>query len=336
MSEKFLHLTDQERKEILETLAVRLGRSAKVLEKDVWVCWTLSALFSMEGALRMAFKGGTSLSKIYATINRFSEDIDITIDYQELAKLIEDDFDPFAQNQSRSQIKKYSARLQEAVKEYAHTKILPYLQAELDKFPNADRHRLEISENGEEIFVYFPSKIMAQDDYMEDSIKIELGGRNVIDPNEKHTIAADISTHVDNLEFPVCEVTALAAERTFWEKVTLVHSLCSRGEFRADPMRLSRHWYDLYVLLQGPIAESALANTALLENVVKVKNCFYYTGHANYEACLNRAFRLTPTEEMVSALAVDYANMRNMIYDESPSFNEIIKALSNLESRLNT
>ena len=336
MAEQFLHLGNQERREILETLASQLGRDAKVLEKDVWVCWVLSVLFSMPGAHRMAFKGGTSLSKIYATINRFSEDIDVTVDYQELAKAMNDDFDPFADGQSRNQIRKFSERLREAVKVYALTQIVPHLRAELNKFPNASEHRLVVSDDGQDIYVYYPSEI-AGDDYMLDNVKIELGGRNVINPNETHRVTADLSEHIKTLEFPSCdEVVALSAERTFWEKVTLVHALCSRGEFKETPDRLSRHWYDLHVLLQTSIAQNALEDEELLRNVVAVKKCFFHTGHANYDACLNNAFVLTPTPEMVSALKVDYAKMRVMIYDESPSFDTIIQALSTLESQLNS
>lgn len=334
MAEHFLHLSNQERREILETKAVEIGKDAKILEKDVWVCWALSALFSMNNAHRIAFKGGTSLSKIYTTIDRFSEDVDITIDYQELAKAMGDDFDPFEPGQSRSKIKKFGDRLRNAVTDYAQQRILPHLQAELNKFPNADEHRLELKDNGQDIYVHYPSEIVG-DDYMQDWVKIELGGRNVINPNETHLVTAELSSHLEMLTFPSCEVVALSAERTFWEKVTLVHELCSRGEFRENAERLSRHWYDLYVLLQSPIAERAIANTALLENVVAVKLCFYYSGRANYDQCSNKAFALTPTQGMVAELKVDYANMRTMIYGDAPKFEVMVQALCDLQAQLN-
>jgi hypothetical protein len=336
MAEIFLHLANQERKDIVETLSVRLGRRAKVLEKDVWVCWALSALFSMPNAHRMAFKGGTSLSKIYKTINRFSEDVDITIDYQELAKASGDDFDVFALGQSRNQIGKFSERLKLAVRDYAHKQVLPHLKSQLNEFPNADEHRLEISENGEEIYIHYPSDVKSNEDYLLDSIKIELGGRNVIVPSKEHSITADIAEHVQGLEFPACDnVTALAAERTFWEKVTMLHTHCCRGEFKADPERLSRHWYDLYVLLQGPIAKRAVADKALLESVVEVKKRFFHTSYANYDACLNKGFMLTPTQSMIKGLQKDYAKMQEMIYADSPSFEEVLNALHLLETQLN-
>ena len=336
MSEKFLYLGNQDRKDIVETLSVRLGRRAKVLEKDVWVCWALSALFSMPNAHGMAFKGGTSLSKIYKTINRFSEDVDITIDYQELAKASGDDFDAFAPGQIRNQISKFSERLKLAVKDYAHQQVLPHLQSTLDEFPNAKEHRLQISENGEEIYIHYPSDIKSDEDYLLDSIKIELGGRNVVVPSKQQSVTADIAEHVQDLEFPRCDnVVALAAERTFWEKVTMLHTHCCRGELKANPERLSRHWYDLYVLLQGPIAEKAIADKALLESVVEVKKCFFHTSYANYDACLNKGFELTPTQSMIKGLQKDYAKMQEMIYADSPAFDEVLNALHQLEKQLN-
>ena len=101
MAEPFLSLDARERADILRTLAANSGRSAVILEKDIWVCWVLQALFSMPDPHPMAFKGGTSLSKVYGIIDRFSEDVDVTLDY----RAFNDRFDPFADDASRNQIK---------------------------------------------------------------------------------------------------------------------------------------------------------------------------------------------------------------------------------------
>jgi len=115
MPEQFLHLQAGDRKEILQTAATQLGQQATVLEKDVWVCWTLQTLFSMPNAHPMAFKGGTSLSKIYGAIKRFSEDVDVTLDY----RAFDDDVDPFAEGVSKNAVKKFSKRLKGYVLQYA-------------------------------------------------------------------------------------------------------------------------------------------------------------------------------------------------------------------------
>lgn len=108
MKEQFLHLDWNERKEILESLALEFERGANVLEKDIWVCWALDAMFSIPNSLPIAFKGGTSLSKVFNAISRFSEDIDITVDYRALADSVGDDFDPFSEGVSNSQVRKFS------------------------------------------------------------------------------------------------------------------------------------------------------------------------------------------------------------------------------------
>lgn len=335
MAEQFLHLSNAERREIIQTLSFKIGKPAKILEKDVWVCWVLEALFTMPDRLPMAFKGGTSLSKIYETINRFSEDVDITIDYRELAKAIGDDFDPCAEGQTKNQIRKFSDRLKAAVDEHAHRQVMPYLQTCLDTFPNADEHRLEIEDGGEAIYLHYPSDIVSDDDYHKDRILIELGGRNEIDPNEVHIVTAELAEYLPELVFPSAKVTALAAERTFWEKATLIHVQCNRGRFKSDPERQSRHWYDLHILLNGDIGKSALENRDLLKDVVELKKFFYNAGYANYDDCLNGGFNLSPTPEMIQPLEYDYREMRNMIYGDKPTFDEILQSLKELELSLN-
>ena len=111
MSEPFLKLPPDVRRDILKNAAAKLEPEAIILEKDVWLCWTLQTLFSMPNAHPMAFKGGTSLSKVYGAINRFSEDVDITLDY----RAFDDDFDPFTEGASRTATKKFSERLRDYV-----------------------------------------------------------------------------------------------------------------------------------------------------------------------------------------------------------------------------
>ena len=114
MAEPFLSLDARERADILRTLAARSGRSAVILEKDIWVCWILEALCSMPDPHPMAFKGGTSLSKVYGVIDRFSEDVDSTLDY----RAFNDAFDPFAEGASRNQIRRFSERLKARTASY--------------------------------------------------------------------------------------------------------------------------------------------------------------------------------------------------------------------------
>ena len=161
MPEAYLELSPEDQKDILQTAAAQLGRQESVLEKDVWVCWALEALFSMPNAHPMAFKGGTSLSKVYHIIDRFSEDVDITLDYKNFDDVGYKDypkkFDPFSKDASRNQITKYSERLKGYVKSYAQEVIVPYLQSELNELPNKEAHSIEVDDSGEKIWVYYLS-----------------------------------------------------------------------------------------------------------------------------------------------------------------------------------
>lgn len=337
MSEKFIDLNDQEKKDILETLALDMARKSNVLEKDVWVCWALGVMFSIPDALPMAFKGGTSLSKVFCTINRFSEDIDITVDYRTLSKHIGDVFDPFDGKASNNQISKYGDRLKAGLKDYAADKVIPHIQSCIDQLHNGTNFSIEHSDDGEKIHVHYPSVVEEQDEYLKNSILIELGGRNIIDPNAVHIVIPDIAEPLNDqdLEFTSANVVVLAAERTFWEKATLIHAECNRGTIRASTDRLSRHWHDLHLLYKSRIGQSALKDTQLLHDVVKHKKCFFRSGFANYDACLAKNFKLIPDQLVLEQLEKDYRNMRDMIYGDAPAFSDIVDSLRSLETEIN-
>lgn len=334
MPEPFLHLPVSERREILQTAATRLGPQATVLEKDVWVCWTLQTLFSMPDAHPMAFKGGTSLSKIYGAINRFSEDVDVTLDY----RAFDDDFDPFAADVSNSAVKKFSKRLKGYVLQYAGDVVAPYIEAQLQALPRPEEYGIEVSNDGEKIWVQYPSAVESGDDYLKSSILIELGGRNVIDPNERHTVTPDISELVTDLDLPSGEVVVLSPERTFWEKATLIHVECNREEFKSDAQRLSRHWYDLRMLAEHASGKAAINNRPLFEDVVRHKQVFFNASYANYEACLANELRLIPGDDAIAELRTDYKKMLDagMMYGRSPSFDDIIAGIREIEREANT
>lgn len=334
MAEAYLELPEADQKDILQAATAELGRQATVLEKDIWVCWTLQTLFSIPAAHPMAFKGGTSLSKIYGAIDRFSEDVDITLDYRHF----EADFDPFADGISNTKIKKFTDRLKDYVKEYAHGTVIPFLRAKLDKLPTAERHTIEVDETGEKVWVSFPSVTEEADDYLKTQVLIELGGRNVIDPNERHTISPYVAALTAELDYPTSEVVVLSPERTFWEKATLIHVECNRGQLKENAERLSRHWYDLVMLSRHTSGQAAIQNRDLLEDVVRHKKVFFKASYANYEACLESQLQLLPEDESLDGLRADYEKMigAGMMYQAPPTFDEIVESIRQLEQDINT
>jgi len=333
MADTFLRLPLREQAEILNGLAPELGRAAIVLEKDVWVCWVLQQLFQMPGRLPMAFKGGTSLSKVFDAINRFSEDVDVTLDYRRF----DSDIDPFDARTSKSQIRKLSDSLKGFVRDHAHGVAAPYFAEQLHAQFEPEHARVEVSDNGEELRIYYPSALDQTPGYVGNSVLIEFGGRNITEPNAEHQVRPYIADRLPGLDLPSALVTVLSPARTFWEKATLIHVECHRADLKADANRQSRHWYDLALLADHDIGRQALADRALLADVVKHKKVFFSTGYANYEACHTGGLRLLPDQRLLEAVGNDLRAMidAGMFYGERPSFDRIVERLQALEREIN-
>jgi predicted nucleotidyltransferase component of viral defense system len=324
-------LTPEERVDILRTQAGITGRTAQILEKDFWICWTLEALFSMPEALPMAFKGGTSLSKVFGAIHRFSEDIDITVDF----RFLDSSVDPFAPTTSRKQQERLTEHLQERVAAYVAEVVTPNLRECLHKELQCPPGTIEFA--GEDLWIHYPSELGDRSEYVTDVVKLEFGGRNSIEPSDRRTVEPYLLP-LPGVELPSASVTVLAAERTFWEKATLIHAELSRGSFRSSTERLSRHWYDLHRLAAGPIGLSALADVGLLHDVVKFKKVFYRSAQSGYDRCVTGGLQLVPTDDVVAeALQRDYEKMvsAKMFYDTPPRFDEILEDLRRLANHIN-
>lgn len=336
MPEAFLFLPKREQKQILDSFSAESGMSPKVLEKDVWVCWTLNTLFTMPGAFPMAFKGGTSLSKVFNAINRFSEDVDVTIDYASLDHSV----DPFDSATSTKKRDALTENLRSLVKDHVASAVANQLRDQLGaEFKLGGEHVTLDPDDAESVWVRYPSALEDVHPYLPDSVKLEFGGRNVITPSAPHTISSYLAAASADLTFPSATVTVLAAERTFWEKATLIHSELGRPEFRGGLTRLSRHWYDLDQLASSTIGETALADRGLLVDVVRVKKVFYRSGFAGYDLCATGGMRLVPTDDaIVGHLGADYSAMIDAGYFDGPppDFEQILARLSVLQSRINT
>ena len=333
MAEPFLSLKRRERGDILRTVAANSGRSAVILEKDIWVCWVLQALFSMSDPHPMAFKGGTSLSKVYGIIDRFSEDVDITLDY----RAFNDGFDPFADSASRNQIRLFSDRLKARVASCIRDVVGPALDAAAERLAANGQHDIYIGDDGETIRFAYPSAVEEPGGYVRSEVRLEFGGRNVIDPHEQHAIVPDIAALTPDLDYPAANVTVLSPARTFWEKATLIHVECHRRRFADRPERLSRHWFDLTCLAAHDAGRAALTDRALLEDVVRHKKVFFHAGNANYDQCLDGRLRLVPDDDQLPALQSDYGAMRNarIVGHDAPGFDALIERIRILETDTN-
>ncbi|MDO5056705.1 MAG: nucleotidyl transferase AbiEii/AbiGii toxin family protein [Lautropia sp.] len=326
-------LTPTEQAEVLHAMATHLGRRAQILEKDIWLCQVLQTLFALPNRKPMAFKGGTSLSKVHQAIERFSEDIDITIDYRSLL-----DHEPDLASLSNTQRKKLSGQIRAALIPHIRDELLPALHTALGKNLPATDVTLELSDDAEKLRVHYPSAVDQPSPYLHSSILIEFGGRNATLPQDLITIEPDISPLVPQLSLPSAQVCVLSPLRTFWEKATLIHVECHRPALRAGADRLSRHWYDLARLTRHPIGQQALANRQLLHDVLSIKETFYRSANTHYQHCLSGQFRLIPGDTLLTALRADYQAMldAHMFYGTTLPFDDIITTLTQLEQQLNT
>lgn len=334
MPESYLALSSKEQRQILQAISLNenIKRDALLLEKDIWICWVLEFLFKMPNRLPMAFKGGTSLSKVFRVTNRFSEDVDITIDYKAF-----DCEDPFAEGVSRTKVKNISQQIKTQVTNHLRNVVIPYYQRIIAEQFKENPPIVELDVDGETLHLHYPSALRYKNAYVLDSVRLEFGGRNLVTPSNSHTITTDVAEHMKELLFPCAQVVVLSPEKTYWEKLTLMHTECNRPNFKGDANRISRHWYDIFMLSQHNIGRQAVTNRNLLIEVVKIKKIFYNSSFAKYDDCLNGRLCIVPTRDYIALLKEDFSNMieNKMFYDTQPEFNQIIGQLVFLEKEIN-
>lgn len=321
---QFAARPQEERAEVFKEAAARIGVVPAIVEKDFWVTWVLAHIFEdPDLSQQLMFKGGTSLSKVYGLIERFSEDIDLILDWQRLT-----DSDP---NEQRSKTKdgKLSKQINEQAKNHISTELFAKLQQIVSPVCG-----VEMDEDPFVINIRYPASF--PDEYLRPEIRLEIGPMAAWNPHQKHTVSSLVVEKFPKLfEQPSCDVNVILAKRTFWEKATILHAEAHRPEGRNLPMRYSRHYYDLAQMATSGIKDEVLADLELLEQVVDFKQRFYPSGWANYETASPDTFRLIPPEERISELEQDYDAMHNMIYGDYPSFESLITVLRDLETEIN-
>ena len=243
MSEEFLHLPAAERQEVYGKAAQETGMPTGILEKDVWICWILDVLFNDPGRAPLVFKGGTSLSKLFNAIDRFSEDIDLTVRFPAN--------DPNAVTWSRSKRDQLRDQLNAELRVYLESTIVPLLTDALAPFAEYPAELVSMPD-AETVIVDYPSCYDGSGGYVAERVKLEFGCRNQLEPNQSHEVRPYITCVLADVDVvvPSATVDALAPQRTFWEKATLAHDECNRDNWeRHGAARISRHWYDLAKLL---------------------------------------------------------------------------------------
>jgi hypothetical protein len=240
MPEAFFALSPADRRDARDVAAARSGRAVHLLEKDVWVVWALSALFESDFADDLVFKGGTSLSKAYQAIGRFSEDVDLTYDVRAIAPDLAPDSD-HAIPSTRSQEQRWTKTIRERLSESG---LSGEAKAEADTV----------------LLTY--EALTSGSGYVRPAVLLEFGARSTGEPPERRPIMCDATTHLPDVLFPEASPNVMRPERTFWEKATAIHVFCRGGRFRGAE-RFSRHWYDVASLDNTAYVASALADRDL-------------------------------------------------------------------------
>lgn len=336
--EDFLRLAPSGRRAIIEAGAAASRWTTDVLEKDVWLVWCLNALFLQRDAPDYAFKGGTSLSKVYAAIDRFSEDVDITVSTRHPGILgLEDPLDDDHSNTKRKRLNKQAA---EKLTTYLRDHVGPHLAHVAATLPEGSRPT--VTPEGEVVHVVYPSALpdTFEASYLQRQVLLEFGTRGSIEPRENRTISTYLEDAVeatDELRFPTAQVMVMRAERTFWEKATLVHAEISRDRLKFRD-RYARHWYDLYRLsVHDAIGPAALSATSTFAQVIDIKAKQFHGAGVTYEDCGRGRLRLVPNGELLTHLHHDYRQMATsgMFVAEPPAFDDILEHLRELEHSIN-
>jgi predicted nucleotidyltransferase component of viral defense system len=320
-----------DRRDLFRESASRLGMNPAIVEKDFWVCWILKRLFTAPVLKdHMVFKGGTSLSKVYGLIDRFSEDIDLILDWRLLGYGTEEGSDPHKAITSKTKQSRYNQEMNAKAAAYIQETLLVQLNELFVAVPDLATKIDETDPHT--VNVRYPAAFAAE--YIRAEVRLEIGPLASWIPSGSRTIQAYAAESFPKaFADPACAVVAIDAERTFWEKATILHQEAHR--VGTIPARYSRHYYDLYKLAESAIKEPTLSNVALLKDVVEFKERFYYSSWARYDLARPGSFRLSPPGNQIPALVRDYRAMRDMFYREPPEFTAILKGLATLEREIN-
>lgn len=336
MPDTWFDLSAADQAEALEVGAGRSGRPAHLLEKDIWVVWALAAIYNSPLGDSLTFKGGTSLSKVYKVIDRFSEDIDLTYDIRELVPDLLRDGDPIPA--SASQEKKISSAVRSRLPQWIEHSVKPIIEQALAA-SGLKAALSVVGKDSDKLIIAYPA-VKTGTGYAAATIQLEFGARATGEPHQRHLVACDIAPLIDAVSFPSAQPLVMAAERTFWEKATAAHVYCLQGRLRGQ--RYSRHWHDLAALAKTAHFDSALSDRALARQVAAHKAMFFAEKDASgapidYFQATSGQLRLIPTGQSLDALKKDYAAMLDdgLLAWGQAAFDAVLESCTVIQDRVN-
>lgn len=333
--DNFLLLKNVDKKVYFDVVAHELDVTPQLIEKDFWVCWILKILFSLPASgNHLTFKGGTSLSKCYNVIKRFSEDVDVSIERSFLTthESIEPD---------RKQSGKENQRRLDRLKQACQEKIADVIMLELeDKIGTALAGigaweiKLDPDYSDKQTVLFTYPSVIDNDvsGYIQPVVKIELGARSDHWPVETMSVKPYVSNTAGKVTIEGTQVRVLGAERTFWEKATILHAISSGSKLRT---RMFRHYYDVSAMVGSSIYDKAIKNIDLLIKVAEHKALFFKDKKARYDLAKPGSLRLMPQDDHLVQLNEDYRQMQEMFFEDPPSFETFLERLKTAEEEIN-
>lgn len=332
---------DNERRDLFLSTAARLGTAVQHVEKDFWVCWTLDVLFNglAKGTPRLLFRGGTSLSKAFGLTARFSEDIDITVFRDDLGY-----------NTNTAELEAMSGKMRRTHLDAIRMSCQTYINGPLAKqFGEAaaaaiPSGRFQLQSDPDDVdkqslLFWYPAVTVRGGDYIRSAIKIESGARSAIDSNTGTIIKPYVADDLPDLDLTVTNVTAVKPERTFWDKVVILHGLRQwyghRRELRHGGQRVSRHYYDVHQLMQAEGNQEWLSNHELARDCARHARLFLGSSDLGLTIAEPGTFTLTPAPSMRDALAQDYEAMAAMVFGKIPTLERVLESVMALEEAVN-
>jgi hypothetical protein len=343
--QKIIASSEDDQRDLFVAAANRVGTTVQNIEKDFWVCWTLDALFHRlnHGGPRLLFKGGTSLSKGYGLISRFSEDIDITVFRSDIGE--EADCQQLETLKKKQRTKRLDA-IKAACQAYIDSKLrveLDALAKETMETAGKDPTLLRIvlddaDQDRQSLLIHYPSAV-EKSEYVTPSVKIESGAKSALDPNEDKTIVPYLGPDfIEGDALAITKVTTIDPERTFLDKILILHGMTfyfeAKGVLRGNG-RMSRHYYDVHRLMSAPVGATACTDNPLIEDCVRHARMFFHRNNTGLDMAQRGSFRLRPSEPMLDPLRRDYEAMAAMIFGDVPKFEAVLESIARAEERLN-
>ena len=329
----------RDRLDLFLATANRLGTPIGNVEKDFWVCWTLNALYHERPATgpRLLFKGGTSLSKAYGLIERFSEDIDVTVFRDDLDEAVSlEDLEVLSNKKRRARLD----AIRDACRAYITGPLYTFLGAQVaDATSGAGRMQIDQADpDGQTLLLWY--QVEPRDGaYIRPVVRIESGAKSALDPNQPVRITPYIADDAPDLNLSIANVTTIEAGRTLWDKVVIAHGLRRwyerRGILRQAGQRVSRHYYDLHCLLQSDVGRAALAKPALGVDCVRHARMFFDRPDYDLASAVPGSFTIAPIHGMIEALIRDYDNTKAMVFGSPPEFTDILASVGAIERIVN-